>query len=67
MKATFGAAAIALVASLTGAPPANASPVNPMGPKPKCQAAENHLCPPKMDTKAKPPRGYKIPKKPRGY
>ena len=46
---------------------AAAAPMAPQAPKPTCQEAENHLCPPPMDVKAEKPRGYQIPKKPRGY
>ncbi len=67
LKGALGAALVGLVVMSPGTALAGAATAVPRAPKPKCEAAENQLCPPKMDVKAQPPRGYKIPKKPKGY
>ena len=64
LAATF----IGLAVLLPGTAVAAAAPsFAPLSPKPRCQAADNQLCPPGMDVKAQAPRGYKMPKKPKGY
>jgi hypothetical protein len=67
LKGALGAALVGLVVAAPGTALAGAATAVPKAPKPKCEAAENRLCPPEMDVKAKAPRGYKIPPKPRGY
>ena len=53
---------------LPGAAVAGATPtVAPLAPKTKCQVADNQLCPPPLDVKAKKPKGFNMPKVPRGY
>ena len=71
LKGAIGAALIGVAALLPGTALASATPTAPAAPKPKCQEAENRLCPPEYatgsDVKAKAPRGYRVPKIPRGY
>jgi len=67
LKAVATAALIGLATLLPGTASAGATSPVPAAPKPQCQASESHLCPPPPDVKAKPPRGYTIPKKPPGY
>lgn len=66
-KGVLGAAVIGIAALLPATAVAGATPTAPKGPKPQCQASETHICTPPPDVKAKPPKGYKIPKVPRGY
>lgn len=67
LAARFGAVMLGIAVLSPGTALASATAPVPQAPKPQCQAAEAQLCPGGMDVKAQPPRGYKIPKKPKGY